>query len=208
MIKKFKDNLLHYELIIFDSDGVVLNSNNVKEKAFIQLAEEYKIDFSEMEIIRLIRSNKGNSRYEIVKEFLLKTRNKIIDDELLYKELLLKYSEIVEQKLETCQSANKLRVFRNKNKSSWLVLTAGDERETIKIYKKRGIYKFFNLGILGAPRLKKDNLNYLNNLHKNIFILIKDWSTCKKIKQKNITSLVDNYSSLDEFITDCIEYSN
>ncbi len=230
MIKKLKNNLLNYELIIFDSDGVILNSNKVKETAFIKLAREYNVKSSELEIINLIRNHKGKSRYEIIKDLLVKIKNKEIKCELLYKELLLRYSEIVEEKLETCESSNKLKVFRKKNKSSWLVLTAGDERETINIYKKRGIYKFFDLGILGAPRLKKDNLNYLNNIHKNIllkkilyigdsindfelarecnfdFILIKDWSTCTKIKDETITSLVNNYSSLDEFINDYLQY--
>ena len=45
MTNKSKNTLKKYEIIIFDSDGVILNSNKLKEDAFIQLAEQYSIDF-------------------------------------------------------------------------------------------------------------------------------------------------------------------
>ena len=223
MTSKSKNSLKTYEIIIFDSDGVILNSNKIKENAFIQLAEEYRMRFSKFEIINLIRKNKGKSRYEIVKRLLEKTKNKELINENVYSKLLIRYSSIVKEKLKSCECSKKIKFLRINNNSSWLVLTAGDQQETIEIYKEKSIYQLFDLGIYGAPNLKNKNLIEINKsyegfLKKKIlyigdsikdfelarennfdFVLIKDWSTCKKIK--NIIDIVENYSSLDEFIS-------
>ena len=223
MTKKSRNTLKKYEIIIFDSDGVILNSNKLKEDAFIQLAEQYSMRLSKSEIINLVRKNKGKSRYEIVKELLEKTSNKEFFNEKVYSKFLMKYSEIVKEKLKSCEFSKKLNFLRINNNSSWLVLTAGDQQETIDIYKEKSIYHLFDLGIYGAPNLKKKNLIDINKTHKDFlkkkilyigesikdlelareynfdFVLIKDWSTCKKIK--SIIGIVENYSSLDEFIS-------
>ena len=223
MTKKSRNTLKKYEIIIFDSDGVILNSNKLKEDAFIQLAEQYSMRLSKSEIINLVRENKGKSRYEIVKELLEKTSNKEFFNEKVYSKFLMKYSEIVKEKLKSCECSKKLNFLRINNNASWLVLTAGDQRETIDIYKEKSIYHLFDLGIYGAPNLKKKNLIDINKTHKDFlkkkilyigdsikdlelareynfdFVLIKDWSTCKKIK--SIIGIVENYSSLDEFIS-------
>ena len=113
MTSKSKNSLKTYEIIIFDSDGVILNSNKIKENAFIQLTEEYRMRFSKFEIINLIRKNKGKSRYEIVKRLLEKTKNKELINENVYSKLLIRYSSIVKEKLKSCECSKKIKFFKN-----------------------------------------------------------------------------------------------
>ena len=119
-------------------------------------------------------------------------------------------------------------MLRKKNKSLWLVLTAGDQKETITIYKKKGIYNFFDLGILGAPSTKEENINYLNEINKDIlkknilylgdsmndliiaekynfdFVLIKEWTTCKEISNNQFNPNTANFPTLDKFIINAL----
>ena len=218
------DKISNYEIIIFDSDGVILNSNKIKEDTFVELFIEYEINISEKEIRHVIKNSKGKSRYEIIKEILQRKKGKDKIDNQLYKEKILRYSEIIKEKLLICELSQKIESFRSSNASSWLVLTAGDQKETIEIYKLRKIYNFFDLGILGAPKLKKENLKYLANAYENIlfkkilyigdsmndlilakeynfdFILINDWSSCNQIKNKDFSSRITTYPTLDAFI--------
>jgi len=69
------DKISNYEIIIFDSDGVILNSNKIKEDAFIELFIEYEITISEEEIRHVIKNYKGKSRYEIIKEINLEYKS-------------------------------------------------------------------------------------------------------------------------------------
>ena len=214
------NSLSKYEVIIFDSDGVILNSNILKEKAFLKLTKEFKINISETKLNNLLYNFKGKSRYEIIKYISLLEAN----NNNLYKELLLRYSVLVNDELLSCESSKNLASLREKNNSLWLVLTAGDQKETITIYKKKGIYDFFDLGILGAPSSKKENIKYLNKIHKNIlkknilyigdsindliiaekynfdFVLIKEWTTCKVISSNQFHSRTANFPTLDKFI--------
>ncbi len=214
------NSLSKYEVIIFDSDGVILNSNILKEKAFLKLTKEFKINISETKLNNLLYNFKGKSRYEIIKYISLLEAN----NNNLYKELLLRYSVLVNDELLSCESSKNLASLREKNNSLWLVLTAGDQKETITIYKKKGIYDFFDLGILGAPSSKKENIKYLNKIHKNIlkknilyigdsindliiaekynfdFVLIKEWTTCKEISSNKFKPSTLCFSTLDKFI--------
>ena len=58
-----------YKTIIFDCDGVILNSNKIKTESFYKVAKK----FGEKEAIKLVKfhlSNGGISRYEKFKFFL------------------------------------------------------------------------------------------------------------------------------------------
>ncbi len=224
MIKKISN----YELIIFDSDGVILNSNKIKEDSFVKLFREYEISISEKEIRHVIKNYKGKSRYEIINEILQREKIKNRGNNQLYEKIILRYSEIIKEQLLICEASQKIELFRSINDSSWLVLTAGDQKETIEIYKQRKIYNLFDLGIMGAPRLKKENLKYLANSYENIllkkilyigdsindlilakefnfdFILINDWSSCYQIKNKKFSSRTAIYSTLDSFISNSV----
>ena len=66
------NSLSKYEVIIFDSDGVILNSNLLKEKAFLKLTKEFKLNISESELNNILYNFKGKSRYEIIKYLTVK----------------------------------------------------------------------------------------------------------------------------------------
>ena len=59
---KFEEILLNYENIIFDCDGVILDSNEIKTDAFVKLFEHYpKNKISQL--INYHKKHGGVSRY-------------------------------------------------------------------------------------------------------------------------------------------------
>ena len=58
-----------YKSLIFDCDGVILNSNQLKTNAFRKVFEKYNINAVD-EFIEYHRSNGGVSRYIKIENFL------------------------------------------------------------------------------------------------------------------------------------------
>lgn len=208
MIDKKLELIKDSKLIIFDSDGVIFNSNFIKEKSFYNLCKIINLNISKKKLDQILQNNKGNSRYEILDELTeLQKKNIALSSECdnLTSNLKL-YSKIVCEELRRCEVSKKLYDLRNRTYSKWILLTAGDEKETIKIYKQRGLYNFFRFGIYGAPLSKQKNLDLLNYKNPNILksdvlyigdsfsdieiarrnnfeiILLTEWSSCRRIK--------------------------
>ena len=75
-------NFKKYKTIIFDCDGVILNSNKLKTEAFKETLSNYKKELVD-EFISYHESNGGISRYEKIRYFV--------------EELSLKYNYINEK---------------------------------------------------------------------------------------------------------------
>ena len=69
-----------YKTFIFDCDGVILNSNDIKTKSFKNTLGEFN-KFAVEEFISYHKNNGGISRYEKIKYFL--------------KEIIPKYNKII-----------------------------------------------------------------------------------------------------------------
>lgn len=158
---KFEEILLNYENIIFDCDGVILDSNEIKTDAFVKLFEHYpKNKISQL--IKYHKKHGGVSRYEKILYFfniILEKNISEIEINLLAK----RYSEI---SLENVKKSNfipgllDLLIFLKNNKKKLFVVSGSDEKDLKKIMKHKKINKYFHK-IKGSPKNKSDNLTEL-----------------------------------------------
>ena len=145
-----------YKSLIFDCDGVVLNSNKIKTEAFRKIFQPFGLDLAN-EMVRYHVNHGGISRYKKIDYFLenyLKNQKKEYFQDLK-KDLLKNFSEIVIKKLvesEVCQNLELLKI-KTKN-SKWFIVSGGDEKELNHTFKLKKISSLFNGGIYGSPSSK------------------------------------------------------
>ncbi|WP_312931162.1 HAD family hydrolase [Pseudomonas sp.] len=152
MHKSVKD----YGTIVFDCDGVVLDSNKVKTQAFYQAA----LPYGESEAQALVDfhvANGGISRYKKFDYF-----SAVILPAPLSKDevetLLSRYAHYVQDGLLTCKVSEGLRRLRAETSSRWLIVSGGDQAELRHVFNVRGLTDFFEGGIFGSPDTKDEIL--------------------------------------------------
>ena len=142
-----------YKTIVFDCDGVILDSNKIKSQAFYDVAIEFGEQAAKQLLDYYIQRG-GISRF-LKFEWFVKTVLKKEDYEGLVSILLQKYADIIERELLLCSIAESLDIFREKTKyADWMVVSGGKQEELISLFTKRKINHYFNKGIFGSPDSK------------------------------------------------------
>ena len=154
-------NIQEYKSIIFDCDGVILNSNKIKTRAFRKASFPYgKYASSSLEDYHL--RNGGISRYAKF-DYFLKNIFPIYSKknrELYLKKMLKIYSEETEKGLLGSEITYGLHSLRHKTKdSSWSIVSGGDQDQLHSVFAKKEIMHLFNGGIFGSPDTKNAILN-------------------------------------------------
>ncbi len=146
--------LSDYSTIAFDCDGVLLNSNKVKTKAFYESVISYGEAFAK-QLVAYHRSNGGVSRYKKFDYFL----REIVSLESYEHEmnvLLEKYAELVREGLLKCEVAGGLKELKSRSANAkWMVVSGGDQVELREIFAKRNLSHYFEAGIYGSPESKE-----------------------------------------------------
>lgn len=157
-------DLSHYATLVFDCDGVVLNSNRVKTQAFHSTAMPYGTAAAAALVAHHV-ANGGISRYVKFSYFLStivpKFAPHLVPDRGApgLEELLSAYAEAVRAGLMSCEVAKGLRDLRAATlKSRWLIASGGDQDELRAIFAERGLSHYFNGGIFGSPETKHNIL--------------------------------------------------
>lgn len=145
-------NLTQYQTLVFDCDGVVLNSNKVKTDAFYQAALPYG-EAAAQQLVDYHVARGGISRYKkfewFVENVVAGQAGPSLD------ELLAAYAAEVRHGLLTCDIAEGLSELRKKTKhANWLIVSGGDQQELREVFAKRDIAGLFNGGIFGSPDSK------------------------------------------------------
>ncbi len=150
-------DLTKYNTIIFDCDGVILNSNFKKIEAYRNAALEYGA--SSVQAEELVNHHielTGISRYIKFEYFLKEIMSEKITDEAM-KKLVNYLNEQVLELLKDCEVTSGLRELKNKTKDiSWMVASGGDQEELRYLFKKNKIDFFFSEGIYGSPSSKHE----------------------------------------------------
>ncbi|MGJ7548727.1 HAD family hydrolase [Pseudomonas alloputida] len=152
-----KLDLFSYSTLVFDCDGVVLNSNKVKTQAFYQAALPYGKQAAEA-LARYHVENGGISRYKKFSYFLehiipQQANNDIVDT------LLSDYANHVQEGLLSCEISPALFNLREQTAhANWLIVSGGDQNELRSIFKQRNIADMFDGGIFGSPDAKEEIL--------------------------------------------------
>ena len=195
-----------YKFIGFDSDGVILDSNDLKLRVFQELAKDFGAFNADNLIKNYIVSNKGSTRKQIlsfISVLLTSQSARISEQEAMIKLLHQEFGNRMREELLHCKVTQALPYLRNLTSNSvWFVITSGDEEETRFVYGERKIDSYFDAGIYGSPLSKQENIQLLKNVHPGIehakvvyigdsisdlkfaqdngydFILVSEWSHC------------------------------
>jgi phosphoglycolate phosphatase-like HAD superfamily hydrolase len=151
--------LQHYATIVFDCDGVVLNSNAVKTRAFYEAALPYGEEAASA-LVAYHTANGGISRYKKFTHFL-----ETIVPALAcgpgpdLEQLLTHYAHGVRQGLLSCDVAPALQRLREATTAArWLIVSGGDQAELREVFDARDLAAFFDGGIYGSPDTKDEIL--------------------------------------------------
>lgn len=166
--------LLNYKYIIFDCDGVILNSNEIKTNAFKKLFHNYPKYLID-KIVTYHKNNGGKSRYMKIKYFYENLLKKKISEKDLINQAS-QYSKITLNDLKKSDfipGLLNLLKFLKKNKKILYVVSGSDEKDLIKIFKYKKINTFFEK-IKGSPKDKiknfKEILPLASDRKKSIYI--------------------------------------
>ncbi len=174
--------------IIFDFDGVILDSVPVKTEAFRKLFEEFSDDRVE-KLIEYHLLNGGKSRYIKIKYFFEEILfQNVSEDEIL--KYANRYSELTKEELTNPKYIIKDAIDfikENYQKYNMHIASGADENDLNYICDKLELTKYF-LSINGSPRNKyeivKDILKN-NKYNKKETILIGDSINDYVVAQKN-----------------------
>jgi phosphoglycolate phosphatase-like HAD superfamily hydrolase len=144
--------LAEYKTLVFDCDGVVLNSNQLKIQAYHDVA--IKFGASEVQAQALVDHHVnlgGISRYPKFEYFLREIMQQSVTEQKM-QALLNGFTAEVKRLLTDCEIASDLMLVREANPNAkWMIISGGDQVELRDIFKQRGIDKLFDAGIYGSP---------------------------------------------------------
>jgi len=163
--------------ILFDFDGVILDSMKIKGDGFVELFEGYPID-AVQKLESYHYANGGISRFEKIQYFFNTIMDMPISDEKI-NTLANQFAKIIAQKLFDTKNliADTMQFIEKNHQKYYLYIVSGAEQNELRtlcnIFK---IDHFFE-GIYGSPtpktRLVKNILEQ-NHILKNEVILIGD----------------------------------
>lgn len=149
-----------YTTLVFDCDGVVLDSNRVKTEAFRTAALPWGTAAAEALVAHHV-AHGGVSRYAKFAHFL----DIILPDHAPgripgrdgpgLEALLTAYAQAVRAGLMACRVAPGLDALRAATpQARWLIVSGGDQAELREIFVARGLAAHFDGGIFGSPDTK------------------------------------------------------
>ena len=151
-MKQFDRN--KYRTLIFDCDGVLLDSNQVKTDALVAAGLCYSEDAA-MSLVEYHRENGGVSRYRKFSYFLREIVG-VVADEAALQELLNIFALEVRKGLLTCPVSTALPYLQQLDPEiNRLVVSGGDQNELRKVFYEREIDTIFDGGIFGSPDAKE-----------------------------------------------------
>ena len=146
-------SLNKYKTLVFDCDGVVLNSNKIKTQAFYQATKHFGHEPAQA-LVDYHVANGGLSRYAKFEYFI----NQILQqsfDETLNQDLLERFATAVKQGLMTCEVAEGLDQLKAQTlNANWLIVSGGDQQELRDVFAARDLAQYFEGGIFGSPETK------------------------------------------------------
>ncbi len=150
-------NLDHYQTIIFDCDGVVLNSNFQKIEAYRNAALEFGASKEQADtLVDYHVKLTGISRNIKFKYFLKEILHQTPSNKSM-KTLIQNLNNNVINLLKACDVAEGLdRLKVQTPNKKWMVASGGDQEELRYLFSDKKINHFFPEGIFGSPRSKHE----------------------------------------------------
>jgi phosphoglycolate phosphatase-like HAD superfamily hydrolase len=152
-------DIKQYKTIVFDCDGVVLNSNKTKVNAYFAVAK--KMGGTDEQAQTLVEHHvaKGsfprNGKIEYYLNYIVKQP---ITDELM-QQYMQAFDEVLDTTLMECEVADGLVELKAATpQARWMLLSGGDQAELRRIFPRRNLAHLFEVGVFGGPDQKEQVL--------------------------------------------------
>lgn len=154
-----KLELQQYKTLVFDCDGVVLNSNQTKIDAYYEVGKRMGGSDAQAQAFVDHHVAKGsfprNGKIEYYFEHIIKQP---LTDALM-QQYLRAFEEVLGDTLMHCEVATGLDALKVATpQASWMLLSGGDQAELRRIFPRRNLAHLFEAGIFGGPDKKDDVL--------------------------------------------------
>lgn len=153
-------DISRYKTLVFDCDGVVLNSNQLKIQAYFDVAIKYGADKKQAQALVDYHIKLGGvSRYPKFEHFLQEIVKEPVTDKAT-QSLLDDFGYEVRRRLIDCEVAPGLLELRKKTPDiRWMIISGGDQTELREIFIARKLHVLFDAGIFGSPNDKDEILS-------------------------------------------------
>lgn len=146
--------MILYDAVFFDFDGVILDSVNIKTKAFAKMFSKYGKEI-ESKVVDYHLKNGGVSRFEKFKHYYNQFLNKPINDEII-EELNQNFSKLVFEEVLKAPfidgALETLKKLKSKKIPCYIVSGTPDS-EIKKIVLQRNLSEYF-VQVYGSPQKK------------------------------------------------------
>ena len=158
-----------FDFVIFDFDGVIVDSTALKTSAFKQVISNYNED-DQKTFLHYHKLNGGVSRWKKFEYFCREILKLDSEDAIAFTSKLLadQFTKILEQKIPSLKLTDGSIVLLEKLKrlkKPCFIVSGAKESEVNLIAKNNRIESYFEF-ILGSPKNKQENLQLLKNLKK------------------------------------------
>ncbi len=144
--------LTEYKTLVFDCDGVILNSNQLKIQAYFDVATKFGANQQQAKaLVDHHVALGGISRYPKFEFFLREIMKQPVTKEAI-DSLLGAFTVEVKLLLMGCEIAPDLMTLRQMTPDAkWMVISGGDQAELREIFQQRKLTHVFDAGIFGSP---------------------------------------------------------
>jgi phosphoglycolate phosphatase-like HAD superfamily hydrolase len=145
-------DLSQYKTLVFDCDGVVLNSNQLKIQAYYATAQNYGASHQQSQALVDYHVEYGGiSRFVKFDHFLREIMHKPVSD-VDIQFLLTDFGREVERRLLGCEIAPGLHDLKKATPDTrWMMISGGDQDELRRLLAQRNLDHLFDAGIFGSP---------------------------------------------------------
>ena len=146
--------------IIFDYDGTIADSVNIKTEAFAELYRQYGEEI-ERKVVEYHLLNGGVSRFDKFRYFHKEFLNITLDKEGI-QELSNKFSKSIVDKVINAPYILGAYEFISKNHDNYslYISTATPQNEIVEILSKKNIINYFDY-VLGSPKTKSEHIKII-----------------------------------------------
>lgn len=217
-----KINLKKYKTIVFDCDGVVLNSNKTKVNAYFEVAKRNGGTDAQAQALVDYHVQLGSfPRNGKIEYYLNEIVKQPVTPETMQR-YMDAFEDILDKTLMVCEVASGLQALKDAtSQARWMLLSGGDQKELRKIFARRDLAQLFEAGIFGGPD-KKDTVLARESANGNLqspalflgdskydyeaatragldFVFLSDWTEVPDWKaycQQNRIQVVNNLKAL------------
>lgn len=145
-------DLKRYKTMVFDCDGVIIDSNELKTQAYYDTAISFGADEHQAQALADYNVRLGGiSRFIKFEYFLREILGQPVTDGGM-QILLERFANEAHKGLLNCEMAAGLQDLRNANLDArWMVISGADQTEVRTLFAERNISGLFDAGIYGSP---------------------------------------------------------